>query len=276
MNWMAADVADSGISARTRLLDSEDPSPLQHLHPDKGSPWLLIADHAGQRVPRALQQLGLTQAELDRHIGWDIGIAAVTAELAAQLGAFALAQTYSRLVIDCNRPPGVPSSIPESSDGTRIPGNLTLSATARQQRIEEIFTPYHQRIRAELDTRAQSARATLLLSMHSFTPHMNGVERPWHAGVLYQRDARLAHALRDALRAEPGLVVGDNQPYSVSDSTDYAVPVHGEARGLPHVALEIRQDLISDRHGQHEWAQRLARLLPTLAAALITDDQNRA
>jgi predicted N-formylglutamate amidohydrolase len=269
MNWTAARVADSGITAPARLLASDEPPAFALLHADAGSPWLLIADHAGQRVPRALDQLGLPHSELDRHIGWDIGIAEVTSELAALLGAFAIAQTYSRLVIDCNRPPGVSSSIPESSDGTAIPGNQALSATARQQRIDEIFSPYHGRISAELDARNAAARPTLLLSMHSFTPRMHGVDRPWHAGVLYQRDARLAHALRDALRAEPALVIGDNQPYAVSDSSDYAVPVHGEARGLPHVALEIRQDLIADAQGQRQWAQRLAQLLPGLLRDFI-------
>ncbi len=252
---------------RNRLLGQDDPPPFEVIQADGRSPYLLIADHAGQRVPAALAGLGLPQAELDRHIGWDIGIAATTRYLAGLLDAFAITQTYSRLVIDCNRPPGVASSIPEISDDTPIPGNRSLDGPARQQRIDEVFAPYHARIADELDARRARSHPTLLLSMHSFTPAMAGIARPWHAGVLYQRDARLAHALRDALRAEPDLVVGDNEPYAVSDTTDYAMPVHGEQRALPHVALEIRQDLIADDGGQREWAQRLYRLLRELQTA---------
>ncbi|WP_372391640.1 N-formylglutamate amidohydrolase [Xanthomonas sp. NCPPB 3582] len=250
------------------LLGAGDPAPFTVHNAQAASPWLLIADHAGQRVPARLTNLGLPQFELDRHIGWDIGIAQVTRLLAEALDAIAITQTYSRLVIDCNRPDGAASRMPERSDGTTVPGNLQLTPAERQQRIDAIFAPYHDRIAAELDARAARRQPTLLVSMHSFTPVMAGQARPWHAGVLYHRDTRLAHRLLDALRAEPGLVVGDNQPYAVSDATDYAIPVHGEGRGLPHVELEIRQDLIADTAGQTAWAQRLARLLPPLAEDL--------
>ncbi len=260
---MARRVAES---VHTPLLDADEPAPFQVHNATGRSPWLLIADHAGQRVPRALHGLGLPQSELDRHIGWDIGIAGTTARLAKLLDAVAITQVYSRLVIDCNRPHASPTLIAERSDGTEVPGNAGLDAQARRQRVEEIFAPYHQRIVDALDARLARAQPTLLIAMHSFTPAMNGVARPWHAGVLYHRDTRLAHALRDALQAEGDLVVGDNQPYAVSDTSDYAVPVYGEGRGLVHVELEIRQDLISDEAGQEMWAQRLARLLPPLAA----------
>ncbi|WP_349811049.1 N-formylglutamate amidohydrolase [Xanthomonas dyei] len=263
---MARRVVDA---AAGHLLGPEDPPAFTVHNAQAASPWLLIADHAGQRVPARLANLGLPQQELDRHIGWDIGIAQVTRLLVEALDAIAITQTYSRLVIDCNRPDGAASRMPEISDGTSIPGNLALTAADRQQRIDAIFAPYHARIAAELDARAQRAQPTLLVSMHSFTPVMAGNARPWHAGVLYHRDARLAHRLLDALRAEPDLVVGDNQPYAVSDATDYAIPVHGEGRGLLHVELEIRQDLIGDATGQQAWADRLARILPPLAQALL-------
>lgn len=251
--------------AAARLLGPTDPAPFR-LHQAQGrSPYLLIADHAGQAVPAALGNLGLPQAELDRHIGWDIGIAGVTVELARLLDAWAITQTYSRLVIDCNRPPGAPGRFAPLSDGTVVPGNQALDETAQAARVQAIFDPYHSRIAAELDARAAAGTPTLLIAMHSFTPAMQGVARPWHAGVLYQRDARFAHALMHALQAEGDLVVGDNQPYAVSDATDYAIPVHAEARGLAHVELEIRQDLIADAAGQQAWARRLARLLQTLA-----------
>ncbi|MCL1551483.1 N-formylglutamate amidohydrolase [Xanthomonas nasturtii] len=263
---MAPRVADAVVAP---LLGPEDPAPFTVHNAQAASPWLLIADHAGQRVPARLANLGLPQVELDCHIGWDIGIAQLTRLLADALDAIAIAQTYSRLVVDCNRPHDSATLMPEVSDGTAIPGNLQLSADARRQRIEAIFAPYHARIAAELDVRAQRRQPTLLVSMHSFTPTMAGHARPWHAGVLYNRDTRLAHRLLQALRSEPDLVVGDNQPYAVSDTSDYAIPVYGEGRGLLHVELEIRQDLIADAAGQHTWAARLARILPPLARALL-------
>ncbi len=251
------------------LLGRGDRPPFTVHNPQGVSPFMLLADHAGQRIPAALGDLGLPQHERDRHIGWDIGIAGTTVALARRLDAFAIEQTYSRLVIDCNRPLASPTLMPETSDGTVVPGNAGLEATQRRQRIDAIHAPYHACIAAELDRRRDAGQPTLLVMMHSFTPVMNGVARPWQCGVLYHRDTRFAHALRDALQAEGDLVVGDNQPYSVSDSSDYAVPVHGEGRGLVHVELEIRQDLIADEAGQQAWAARLERLLRSLQPALL-------
>ncbi len=250
------------------LLGADDPPPYRVLRAQGASPFVLIADHAGQAIPAGLDALGLPQAELDRHIGWDIGIAEVTRRLSERLDAFAILQNYSRLVIDCNRPLLTPGSIVRISDGTEVPGNRALGEADAAARALEIFAPYHARITAELDRRSDAAPAPILIAMHSFTPVLDGDARPWHAGVLYQRDPRLAHALLAALRAEPGLDVGDNQPYAVSDATDFAIPVHGEQRGLLHVELEIRQDLIAEAHGQDQWAERLARILLALAADL--------
>ena len=239
------------------------------MHREQGaSRIVLIADHAGQRIPAALGTLGLPQRELDRHIGWDIGIEQVTRQLADRLDAVAILQRYSRLVIDCNRPPGGTGSIALASDGTLVPGNAGLSPADMSARTREIFAPYHQRIAQELDSR-EAMQPPVLIAMHSFTPVFGGQARPWHAGVLYQRDARLAHPLLAALRQEPGLVVGDNEPYAVSDATDFAIPVHGEQRGLLHVELEIRQDLIAEAPGQAQWAARLARLLTPIVEDLL-------
>lgn len=262
-------MADADLHALSPLLGEDDPA-VYGIHRQQGaSPFVLLADHAGQQVPRALAGLGLPQAELDRHIGWDIGIAGTTRALSRELDAWAIEQTYSRLLIDCNRPLASPTLIPEVSDHTVVPGNAGLSARQRQQRIDAIHAPYHARIEAELDARHAAGRPTLLVMMHSFTPAMNGVQRPWHAGVLYHRDTRFAHALLQALRDEGDLVVGDNEPYSVSSASDYAVPVHGEGRGLVHVELEIRQDLIADAAGQQAWAGRLARIFTALQPALL-------
>jgi len=263
-------VADSlaHATAAGALLGPSDPVPFVVHQPQGRSSYVLIADHAGQQVPAGLASLGLPQAELDRHIGWDIGIAGVTVALARLLDAWAITQTYSRLVIDCNRPLASPTLMPETSDRTLVPGNQALSSLQRQQRIDAIHAPYHARIDAELDARQAQARPTLLVMMHSFTPVMNDAARPWHAGVLYHRDTRFARVLLQALRDEGDLVVGDNQPYAVSSTSDYAVPVHGEGRGLVHVELEIRQDLIADAAGQQAWAQRLARIFTALQPQL--------
>lgn len=252
------------VDSPATLLGTDDPAPFTVHRAHGDSPFVLIADHAGQRIPARLGDLGLAQAELDRHIGWDIGIAGLAERLSERLDAFAILQTYSRLVIDCNRPLEAPGSIVAVSDGTAVPGNEGLDDDAKTARALEIFAPYHARITQELDRRSEQSPAPVLISLHSFTPVFAGFVRPWHTGVLYHRDARLAHALRDALRAEAGLVVGDNQPYAVSDTSDFAVPVHGEQRGLLHVELEIRQDLIADTAGQEEWAERLARILLAL------------
>jgi predicted N-formylglutamate amidohydrolase len=246
----------------TPLLAPGDPAPVTVHHEHGASPLLIVADHAGNAMPRALGRLGLPESECARHIAWDIGIAGVCRRLADALDATSIEQNYSRLVIDCNRTPGTETSMAELSERTAVPGNIGLNDSDKAARVREIFRPYHDRIEAELDRRAQAGRATALIALHSFTPVFMGVARPWHSGVLYNRDARFAHLLMALLRREDGLVVGDNEPYSVTDDSDYTIPVHGERRGLHHVAVEIRQDLIADDKGQRAWGDRLARLLP--------------
>jgi predicted N-formylglutamate amidohydrolase len=232
------------------------------------SPFLFSCDHFGRLIPKVLGDLGLPQDELSRHIAWDIGIAGVAERLAHALDAHLIAQRYSRLVIDCNRPPGVASSIPRLSEATTIPGNEAISREEAEVRRREIFEPYHQRIGEIIGARQRQARPTILVSLHSFTPVYAGVRRPWHIGTLYHLDKTLPPLLLGALRGEGELVVGDNEPYAVSDATDYTIPVHGEARGLINSGIEIRQDLIADESGQIEWAERLARILAGIEATL--------
>jgi predicted N-formylglutamate amidohydrolase len=235
----------------------------------QGSSAVFIAcDHAGRRIPRRLGTLGLAEPDLSRHIAWDFGAWGVSLRLAAALDACAVGQTYSRLVIDCNRRPDVPSSIPEISEATPIPGNIGLTDADREARRAAIHAPYHHALATMLAERRAAGRPTMLLAMHSFTPVFQGVARPWHAGVLFNRDDRIARAMLDLLRAEPDLVVGENEPYAVSDATDYTVPVHAEPHHLPHVELEVRQDLIADAAGEARWAALLARLLPVAWAGL--------
>ena len=245
-----------------RLLAEDEPPPFAIEHEHGASPFVLTCDHGGRRLPRKLGDLGLPPAEFERHIAWDIGAAAVTNLLADALDAYAISQIYSRLVIDSNRDPSVESSIVTLSELTEIPGNRDLGPAERAARVREILEPYHRRIEAELDRRQAAGRPTVLIAMHSFTPVFKGVARPWQIGVLYHRDARFAHALKALLEAEGDLTVGDNEPYAVGDLTDYTIPVHGERRAIPHVEIEIRQDLIADPAGQRAWADRLARLLP--------------
>jgi predicted N-formylglutamate amidohydrolase len=253
------------------LLAADEPSPVRVLREDGTSPIFLVADHAGRAIPRALGTLGLDDTERRRHIAWDIGIAGVTARLSALLDATAVLQAYSRLVIDCNRPLHVASSMPEISEATPIPGNVGLTADQRAARVRAIFDPYHQCIERLLDARAAAGRRTVLIAMHSFTPVFLGQQREMHVSPLYGSDPRLAHALLPLLRAETALVVGDNTPYAVSDESDYAVPMYGIARNLMHTAIEIRQDLIADEVGQAEWAERLAKLFPQAVAAAGQD-----
>jgi len=251
------------------LLAHDEPLPVSFESEAGRSVFFLTCDHAGRIIPRRLGGLGLPDHETERHIAWDIGVGAVARQLSRLLDAAVVLQTYSRLVIDCNRDPEVPSSIPEISETTEIPGNRDLGETARAARINAIFRPYHDTIAAALDRRTAAGRGSVLVALHSFTPVFKGVARPWHAAVLYNRDARLARPLFELLSAEDGLVVGDNEPYAVSDLTDYTVPVHGERRGLPHVEIEIRQDLIAETAGQAAWAESLARLLPAAYAEFL-------
>jgi predicted N-formylglutamate amidohydrolase len=252
----------------TLLAADEPPAVVEYLR-GGASPFLLVCDHAGRRMPRALHDLGLAQADLARHIAWDIGIAGVARRLADRIEACLIMQPYSRLAIDCNRPPGTPESIVHESDGTPIPGNVNLSAAEAATRVRKIFEPYHGAIDRHLDARKRAKTPTILISLHSFTPVCGRVARPWQAGVLYHRYRALADALREQLSAPGDLTVGDNEPYTVDDETDYTIPVHGEQRGIAHVAIEIRQDLIGEDEGQRSWAERLVNVLPKAAAKII-------
>jgi predicted N-formylglutamate amidohydrolase len=245
----------------TPLLADDEPPPFEVVDGSSSSPYVLVCDHASARIPRALAALGLPEQERKRHIAWDIGAAALARGLAAALDGWLILQNYSRLVIDCNRTLGHPSSIVTHSEDCEIPRNLALSAQQAAERAARIFEPYHARIRAELDARATKQQKAVLVFVHSFTPVFHGVSRPWHAGVLYHEDTRLALPLLLALRREPGLVVGDNEPYAASPVGDYGLIEHGERRGLPYVELEVRQDLLGDAPSQQAWAERLARLL---------------
>lgn len=240
-----------------RLLGPDEPHPVVVHRENGASDLFLTCDHAGRRIPRRLGDLGLPPFERERHIAWDIGILGTSKLISDRLDATLVEQIYSRLVADCNRAPDMPGFIAPISETTEIPGNRNLSPEQVAARMREIHKPYHDRIVELLDARATLGRRTVLIAMHSFTPVFKGVARRWQIGLLYNRDRRVARILHELL-APTGLEVGDNEPYAITDTSDYGIPVHGERRGIPHIEIELRQDLIAEPAGQREWAERLA------------------
>ncbi|MER8556533.1 N-formylglutamate amidohydrolase [Mesorhizobium sp. M0976] len=228
---------------------------------------VLICEHASNHIPAEYARLGLDSSHLQRHIAWDIGAAEVTRALSKLLDAPAFLSSYSRLLIDLNRPLGSSGSIPVLSEDTGIPGNVGLDLGERSRRAEIMFAPFHDRVAAHLDGRAKQGRPTRIATIHSFTPVYLGVGRPWHAGVLYDRAVDFGQAVLAGLRGS-GLNVAANEPYVISRDGDYAIPVHGDDRGIPAVLIEIRQDLLAGRSGIEEWAHRLAAALPAQTKAL--------
>ena len=267
--------ADAGAFASlpASLLGPDDPAPVQRRAFGERLPVVLACDHASAAIPASLADLGLDRSQLQRHIAWDIGAGALAESLARRLGIAVVAGGFSRLVIDCNRRLDDPTSIVEVSDGTTVPGNLALPAAQRQARASAIFQPYHAALEAELvavAARVGPGGRPALVAIHSFTDVFGGRGRPWHCGILWDRDPRLALPLLAALRAEPGLVVGDNEPYSGRHPADYTVHTHGERHGRPHVCIEVRQDLLADAAGIEAWSARLGRVLaPLLADAAL-------
>ena len=233
------------------LLGPDDVPPWIGVFRDGVSPLVFCADHAGARIPAQLGDMGLAPGDLQDHIALDIGILGTSNWLAGFLNAPLIAQTYSRLVIDCNRKPGTANSIPEVSDGRRIPANAELDAAARQTREMEIFHPYQAAVARSIEAATASlGERPLLVSMHSFTRHFDGRDREWDVGVMHLGESGLADRLIVAITEGSGLRVGRNVPYQISLAEDYTLPVHAEAGALPHVEIEICQDLIATCDGQ--------------------------
>jgi predicted N-formylglutamate amidohydrolase len=247
------------------LRAADEPAPYEVINEAGRAPVLLVCDHASNFIPRALDDLGLGPAELQRHIAWDIGIAEVTRGLAVRLDAPAVISHFSRLIIDPNRSLDTPGSIPLESDNVVIPGNQTLSLRERQARVAQFFRPYQDAIGRYLDRLSARGPGPAMISMHSFTPVIDGRERPWKVGVLWNRDPRIPVPVMDALRA-CGIPYGDNEPYSGRDYHGYTIHQQAEPRGLPNVLLEVRQDLIDTRAGAAEWVELLAGLLAPILA----------
>ncbi len=254
------------------LLAPDEAPAVEIVHSEGAAGFLLCCDHASRRVPRALGDLGLPPAAFDRHIAWDIGAADVARSLTHRFDAPLVMSGYSRLVIDLNRRPDDPTSIPEASDGVSVPANRAISPVERARRREALFRPYHAAIAATMARLADRVAVPAIVSIHSCTPVFKGFERPWHIGVLWNEDGRLAGPLMARLAARGDVNVGDNQPYSARDGHGYTMRAHAEAPGLPHVLLEIRQDLIDTHRGAEQWADVLADAL----APLLADPDLRA
>jgi predicted N-formylglutamate amidohydrolase len=258
------DRCPDSLTASNRLLACDDPPPFVVTNPGGESPFVLLGDHAGRVIPKALGDLGLPPQAMDRHIAWDIGVAGLGQLLSEALDACFVRQTYSRLVIDCNRRPEAPDAIPPMSDGQVIPGNAGLLADDIAARRGEIYAPYQEAIAQILDGRA--GRPTVLVSLHSFTPVMGGFLRPWRFGILHRNDSPFSSRLLALLQESLGAEAGDNQPYAM-DGIDNTIPLHADARGLDYAEIEVRQDLLADVGGQAEAA---ARLITLLARALAS------
>jgi len=268
-------LADSDMS---RLLNAGDPDPVEWINATGRSPIFLTCEHAGRAVPTALGDLGVASAEMDRHIAYDVGAEGLARGLAERLDAALILQRYSRLVIDCNRPFEAEDCVLKQSDGTLIPANANVSDAQRRGRFVEIHQPLHEAISVALERRQAAGGPLVLVSVHSFTPVMRatGAVRDFELGLLYNRDARFAERLAETFSAaNADVTVKLNAPYHVDDVSDYTIPVHGERRGIPHVLLEVRNDLIHDASGQEAWAERVAGPLLLAAQSLEGSSDGR-
>jgi predicted N-formylglutamate amidohydrolase len=259
------------LSDAAALLGPDDPVPYTVIEPiiETGPAWpaLLVCDHASNRVPSGLNGLGVAPADLETHLGLDIGAGNLTRYLSETLNLPAVMSAYSRLVVDCNRRLDDPSAFTPGDGTSPVPGNRDLGQADRQTRADAIYWPYHHAVRDRLAALESLAKAPALIAIHSFTPVLNGDTRRWHMGILWDSDPRIPEPLIKALRALPDIEVGDNEPYSGRDPHDFTIDHHGEAEGLPHVSIEIRQDLVETPEGVRRWGDLLA-----AALAPILDD----
>ena len=243
-------------------LAPDEPPAFTVVNASGDAPFFLVADHASNRVPRALRQLGLPASALHQHIAYDLGIAELARALSASLNAPLIMSNYSRLVMDMNRRHESPTRVVEASDGLAIPGNLGLDALEMRRRTGLLFVPYHKAIRKLLHEKRQRRADVHFISLHSFTPAMQGdTPRPWDIGVLWDQDGGFAAPMIEALRDHGGLVVGDNEPYSGKDPNGYTVATHAEAAGLANALLEIRQDHLETPDGVARWHEVIASTL---------------
>jgi predicted N-formylglutamate amidohydrolase len=233
-------------------------SALRILRPEGKGRFIILCDHASNRIPVELDNLGLPESELERHIAWDIGAAGITTELSDIFDAPAILCGTSRLAIDCNRQLHAHDLIPEVSDGTTIPGNRNLSEAARQLRIEQWFEPYHAAVESVIADREARRLPSIALSVHSMTPWLAGTARVWQIALSSHHDRSLVEPMLEDLRRPGDVTVGDNQPYDLDPAVDYSIPFHAMRRRMPYLQVEFRQDEVADTAGQVRWARRFA------------------
>jgi len=250
-------------------MSNKDLAPFKVIHPlNPDHSWFLTCDHASNNIPHHMNKLGLSQHDINQHIGWDIGAIGMAQEISKILRATLVAGNYSRLIVDLNRPTESETLIPEIADKITIPGNLMVSKMEKNNRISYFHKSYHNNISLMLDSLLENQIKPILVAIHSFTPIFQGFSRPWHVGLLYEHDDRLVQPLKQALtKYANNIVIGDNQPYAIKGPSDYTIPVHGQNRSLPHIEIEVRQDLITTKTQQKIWAKILSKSL-TFAAEL--------
>jgi predicted N-formylglutamate amidohydrolase len=249
------------------LIGPGDPPPFTVINETGPANVLLVGDHASNAFPQAMDQLGLDDWVVGRHVAYDIGTGKLIHHLSRHLGAPAVLAGYSRLIVDLNRSLDDPTAFPEESDGIRIPGNQGLTEQQKAQRVQSFYTPYRLAVSHMLQRLRDRGTVPALIAIHSFTPELAGVARPWHAGLLWDKDPRISMPLLERLRARPEKFnVGDNQPYSGRHPADYTMDHHGEAAGLPHASIEVRQDLVDSEEGAERWATILGEALRPILA----------
>ena len=250
------------------LIGPNDPPPVTVRNEQGSACLLLTGDHVSNSIPQAMANLGLDEQVLRQHVAYDIGTRKLIHHLSQQLDAPAVLAGYSRLIVDLNRSLADPTLIPEQSDAILIPGNQGLTRQEKTSRVHTFYLPYRAAIDSLIQRFRQHDRVPAFISIHSFTPEMSGKTRPWHIGLMWDKDPRLPLPLLRKLRAHPdGLNIGDNLPYSGKHQADYTIDHHAEANGLPHVAIEIRQDLIATEEG----AGRLGRILGDSLLDILAD-----
>lgn len=246
-----------------RLLAPHEPGPFHVINPLAERPILLVCDHASCRFPDSLGDLGLDPFARRCHLAVDIGAGALTERLATSLGVSAVLAQYSRLVIDCNRQPMDPGAFLEYGDGIIVPGNRDLSEREKQCRADTLYWPYHNAIDEHVQRLRMAGAPPSFIAVHSFTPVLNGHARPWQVGVLWDADKRLRDIFLEGFSAA-GFMVGDNQPYSGKAPQDFTIDHHAEATGLPHVGIEIRQDLIDHDEGLGKVAEVMHTIIESI------------
>ena len=255
---------------RETLLSSDEPTPFKVLNPDAILPVLLVCDHASNRFPQSLGTMGLDYLDIASHIALDIGASAVAEALADNLGATAVLCQYSRLIVDCNRNLIDASAFLNYSDGVEIPGNQNLQNNEKEKRASEIYWPYHNTIKDQIVRLKKYGIDPVVISIHSFTPVINGEDRKWEIGVLWDKDPVTAEIFLTRL-VEAGYFVGDNKPYSGKDPEDFTIDFHAESAGLPHVGIEISQDLINHSDG----GKRISDILQEIISLVTTKHRSK-